>query len=205
MHSFYYCLYLHILRSYNVKHMKLKSYLCIGLAILTLSCNKGKNYSDSCNGSSTRREVKILTDDLVSELDTVAIVTTVDGLGSLDVPEASSDSKRQDVEKKVYSITAEVHKVSKHRDGDWKIKLTDGNDKYVNCEAPNMGCEFIENSIYFDQMEEVRKWIEENEGYIEGKVVTITGVAFIDIDHKYPRNAAENELELHPILSVKFD
>lgn len=54
-------------------------------------------------------------------------------------------------------------------------------------------------------MEKVRKWIEENQNDLEGKVVTITGVAFIDIDHKYPRNSAENELELHPILSVKFD
>jgi hypothetical protein len=68
-----------------------------------------------------------------------------------------------------------------------------------------MGCQFIENSTYFDQMEKVRKWIEENQNDLEGKVVTITGVAFIDIDHKYPRNSAENELELHPILSVKFD
>ena len=121
------------------------------------------------------------------------------------MPEAKKETVRQDVEKKVFEITAEVHKLSKHRDGDWKIKLTDGNDKYINCESPNMGCEYIQNSAFFSEMEIVRNWIEENKDDLVGKTVTITGIAFIDIDHKYPRNAADNELELHPILDIHFD
>ena len=120
------------------------------------------------------------------------------------VPEAKSETTRQDIEEITFTITATVHKVSKHRDGDWKIKLTDGNDKYINCECPNTGCKFIQNSIYLNRIKVVRDWIENNQEDLEGKTVTITGVAFIDIDHKFPRNAAENELELHPILDIHF-
>lgn len=168
------------------------------------SCKKGKNNPKSCNGSSTRREVKIATDDLDSQVDLTPISISVDSIGSLDVPEAKKKTVRQDVEKKVFTITATVHKLSKHRDGDWKIKLTDGKDKYINCESPNMGCEYIQNSVFLSEMEIVRNWIEENKDDLVGKTVTVTGVGFIDIDHRYPRNAADNELELHPILDVHF-
>lgn len=168
------------------------------------SCKKGKNNKKACNGSSTRREVKIATDEAAAQIDTIAIVTSVDSIGSIEVGEVKSESDRQPIEKRVFTITATVHKVSKHRDGDWKIKLTDGNDKFVNCESPNMGCEYISTSAFLNEMTAVRAWIEANENNLEGKTVTITGVAFVDIDHRYPRNAAENEIELHPILDIHF-
>ena len=175
----------------------------ISLATM-ISCKKGKNNPRSCNGSSTRRDIKILTDEEASQIDFQPIDISVEDIGNLDVPEAKKKTVRQDVEKSVYSITATVHKVSKHRDGDWKIKLTDGNDKYINCESPNMGCEYIKESSFFSEMQSARSWIETNIDSLLGKTVTITGVAFIDIDHRYPRNAAENELELHPILDIHF-
>lgn len=177
------------------------------ILLLTFSffaCNKGKNNPNSCNGKSTRRSIKIAVDDNVAEIDTIPIDIDVASIGALEVTEADKDTPRQPIEKKVYRITAKVHKLSKHRDGDWKVKLTDGNDKYVNCESPNMGCEYIGPSPFFDEMSDVRSWIEAHKDELEGKTVTITGVAFIDIDHKYPRNAAENELELHPILNIHF-
>ena len=80
------------------------------------------------------------------------------------------------------------------------MKLTDGDDLFINCENPNPGCEFAQDSPFLDQYTSVREWIEANKDQLEGKTVTITGVAFID--HKYPRNAALNELELHPILDI---
>lgn len=185
--------------------MNLRSILILLILLSFTSCKKGKNNPKSCNGKSTRREVKIGTDDLASQINLNPIVISVDSIGSLDVPEANKQMERQDVEKKVFKITAKVHKLSKHRDGDWKIKLTDGNDKFINCESPNMGCEYIQNSTFFSEMEIVRNWIEENKDDLVDKTVTVTGVAFIDIDHKFPRNAAENELELHPILDIHFD
>lgn len=185
--------------------MKFRTLLIILIACgLFSACNKGKNNPDSCNGESTRRDVKIAIDDLAMEIDTLPIVTTVDSIGSIDVPEADGKTERQDIEKKVFTITATVHKLSKHLDGDWKVKLTDGNDKFINCESPNMGCEHVEGSIFYSEMENVRSWIEDNKNDLVGQTVTVTGVAFIDIDHKYPRNAAENELEIHPILDIHF-
>lgn len=43
-------------------------------------------------------------------------------------------------------------------------------------------------SVYLPQYKNVRVWIEKNKDDLKGKTVTITGIGFIDIDHKYPRN-----------------
>lgn len=173
------------------------------MTVATLSCGKNKT-DDSCNGESTRRNIKIAIDDDAFSIDTIPIITTVDSIGAISVVEADKETIRQDIEKKVFSITATVHKVSDHRDGDLKVKLTNGNDKYINCESPNPDCEYINNSRFFKQIQTTHKWIEDHYDELEGKTVTITGVAFIDIDHKYPRNAAENELELHPIIDIHY-
>ena len=185
-----------------MKYFSLLFSICI--LLLSPGCKKGKNDPDSCNGKNTRREVKLAIDSLAVDIKTVPIITTVDSIGSISLSEVSISSTRQDIEKQVFTITAEVHKLSKHRDGDWKVKLTDGNDKFVNCESPNMGCQYVKNSIFYTEMDVVRNWIEDNKDDLVGKTVTITGVAFIDIDHKYPRNAAENEIEIHPILDIHF-
>ena len=169
-----------------------------------ISCNKGKNNPESCNGKSTRREVKLATDSLNNLISYSPIDIGVKEIGELEVPEVSKEDGRQEVERRVYRITAEVHKLSKHRDGDWKVKLTDGEDHYINCENPNPGCEYAKSSPNYDSFKNVRDWIDKNKDELVGKVVTITGIAFIDIDHKYPRNAAENELELHPILKIEY-
>lgn len=178
--------------------------MIVGALFLFASCNKGKNNPNACNGSSTRREVKIVTDEFASQIDTNRILIGVKEIGELEVPEISSDDGRQELEKKVFTIKAKVHKVSKHRDGDWKIKLTDENEHYVNCEAPNPGCEYLVDSRFKLEINDVRVWLENHAESLEGKVVEITGVGFIDIDHRYPRNAAKNEMEIHPILKISF-
>lgn len=166
------------------------------------SCKKNK--SDSCNGESVRRDIKIVIDDDATDIDLVPIISTVTEIGELSVGEVDKNSDRQDVEKKVFTVTATVHKFSRHRDGDWKVKLTEGDEKYLNCESPNPGCEYATESVFIDEYVTVREWLEENKDDLVGKTVTITGVGFIDVDHKYPRNAADNEMELHPILDIHF-
>lgn len=174
------------------------------IALVISACNKGKNNQESCNGESTRRDIKLVTDTNAMEVDTIAITSTIDSLGSLNLIKVDSKTIRQDIEKKVFTVTAKVEKVKKYRDGDWKVKLVDENEKYLNCEAPNIGCSYAKTSRFYEKYQAVRIWIDENEDNLEGKVVTITGVAFIDINHGYPRNAAENEIELHPILDISF-
>jgi len=189
-----------------MKNIKVISLVLQGILVLFFlnleSCKKNK--PGSCNGKNTRRSIKIGTDTKASEIDLTPIVISVKEIGELAVAEASSGTERQSVEKKVYQITAKVHKISKHRDGDWKVKLTSGNDEFVNCESPNPGCEYAKSSLFISEFKEVREWIEENKDDLKGKTVTITGVGFIDVDHKYPRNAADNELEIHPILSIRY-
>jgi hypothetical protein len=169
-----------------------------------LNCEKGKSNDESCNGDSTRREVKICTDSEADSIKLTPIEITVKAFGEIAVDEVSKKDKRQPLEYNIYTITAKVHKLSYHRDGDWKVKLTDGEDRFVNCENPNPNCEFAIHSRFHNNYKTVRTWINENKDDLEGKTVTITGVGFIDIDHKYPRNAALNEMELHPILEISY-
>lgn len=182
-------------------------YLLVLSAVLslTVSCNKGKKNPNACNGSSTRREVKLATDDLASTIDTIPEVISVKAIGELSVIEAKKDTKRQPAERKIYAITATIDKISKHWDGDLKIKLTDG-EKYINCEFPNPWCEYASSSLFYDEIVTTRLWLEaQEEDDLIGKTVTITGIGFIDLDHKFPRKNSDNEMELHPVLDVKLN
>jgi len=181
------------------------NYLYIIILLITFACNKGKNNDDSCNGSSTRREIKLAIDDDAIEIDTIPTVTTVDSLGALNLIKAKSDTKRQAIEKKIFTVTALVDKVSKYRDGDYKVKFISDNGNYLNCEFPNIGCSHAKSSRYYEQLKTVRAFIEQNKDDLEGKFVTITGIAFIDIAHNYPRKAPKNQIELHPVLDISFN
>jgi len=175
------------------------------LFTLNYSCKKkGKNNPEACNGSSTRREIKLCTDSAAAEIDTIPIIASIDSLCGLDLIEAKSETERQDIEKQVFTITGVVDKVKKYKDGDYHIKLVDENENFINCEAPNQGCSFAAGSPFVNKFVTVRNWIEANEDDLEGDTLTITGVAFIDLDHHYPRNAAPNEFEIHPILDISF-
>lgn len=187
-----------------MKHLFSVLFHLLVSVIFLISCGKGQNDPESCNGESTRRDIKICIDQDTAQILLTPEVIGVAEFGQLSVPEVAKEDGRQTIEKKVYTITATVHKLSKHRDGDWKVKLTDGNDLFVNCENPNPGCSYTADSPFIEQYKVVREWIEANKDDLEGKTVTITGVAFIDIDHKYPRNAAANELEIHPILDIHY-
>lgn len=192
------------MKSLQFKRLIVIVILCAIVALISILVACKKNNPKSCNGETFRRDVKILIDGAVDEVDLTPIDISVSEIGELDVEEITRKSPRQETEKKVFRITAKVHKISKHRDGDWKVKLTDGDDLYINCESPNPGCEFVDQSDFKQTFLDVREWIEAEREDLVGKTVTITGVGFIDVDHKFPRNAAENEMELHPILSIHY-
>jgi hypothetical protein len=168
--------------------------------LIMFSCNKGKNNETACNGD-TRREVKILIDTESSKLNETPIFTTIDSLQNIIVDEPKSDTPRMSVEYQVYKITATVEKVKKERDGDFHLRMTDG-ENYLIAEAANPNCEYLENSVRKSTYQTVVNFINNND--LEGKTITITGVCFIDIDHHYKRKQAKNNLEFHPILSISF-
>ena len=69
--------------------MKLIKLLLVGILLLPiLACNKGKNNSSACNGSSTRRDIKLVIDPDAEDVDTIPIIATVDSLGAMDVIQA---------------------------------------------------------------------------------------------------------------------
>lgn len=175
-------------------------HLLLLFPLLFFSCKKGKHNEEACNGD-TRREVKLLTDVLAASLDTTAETISLAQIGDLPVPEVKSETGRQTVELKVYTVRATVDKVKVERDGDYHIRLKDG-DNYLITECPNPGCVYAEGSPYVNVFRQVREFIEAND--LEGKEVSITGVAFVDIDHHYKRKQAKNNIELHPILRIGF-
>jgi hypothetical protein len=173
------------------------------MALLSQCAKKGKNNPDACNGN-TRREVKILIDAASSEIDTVPIVTTIVDMGLIEVPDdVDSDTKRLDIEKQVYTVTGTVDKIKRYRDGDYHIKLVDDNENYIITEAANPGCTYVEESNFLQTFKDIEAFIEAND-IEEGQVITITGVAFVDIDHYYKRDQAANNMELHPILKIEL-
>lgn len=177
-------------------------YIIIIVMLFSLCKKKGKNNENSCNGN-TRREVKICTDDLSSLIDTFRINTTIKELGELTVPDkVKSETTRLGLELKTYIITAKVDKLKKERDGDYHLRMVDEEGNYLICESANPGCEYASQSRFLTQIKEVRAFIEDN--HLEGKTITITGVAFVDIDHGYKRKQAKNNIELHPILKISF-
>lgn len=165
-----------------------------------LACKKGKWNKNACNGD-TRREVKIMIDEKASLVNMTPISTTIIELGKLTVPEVKSETGRQSVELQVYTVRAKVDKVDKKWDGDYHIRLVD-EENYLIAECPNPGCEYASESSLNSKYKEVLEFIKNND--LEGKYVTLTGVAFIDIDHHYKRKQAPNNLELHPIVSISF-
>ncbi|CAN5436402.1 hypothetical protein BH09BAC5_BH09BAC5_05960 [soil metagenome] len=179
--------------------MKIFSFILL-FSLFIFSCHKGKNNPEACNGD-TRREVKLLTDVLAPTVDTIPVLTTIAALGEMDVPEVKSETGRQTLELKTYTVTAEVDKVKNERDGDIHIRLKEG-ENYLITECPNPDCDYATGSAYVEIYRRIREFINSND--IEGKTVTITGVAFVDIDHHYKRKQAKNNIELHPILSISF-
>lgn len=180
-----------------------RNWIAVGLiacAMTCFSCKKGKNNSEACNGN-TRRAVKLLTDERAPLLDTSAIFTTIDSLGALEVPEVDSETSRQDLELKTYTVRCVVDEVDRKRDGDYHILLKHG-DKYLIAEVPNPDCDYADESPYVQFFRTAYDFVEAND--LEGKEVEITGVAFVDIDHHYSRKQAENNLELHPVIRIRF-
>lgn len=170
------------------------------LAILPSCKKKGKNNPNACNGN-TRREVKIMTDNSASLINFNPQVISLEALGDLSVPEVKNNTPRQSIELNTYTVRAKVDKVKRERDGDYHLRLQQG-DFYLITECPNPGCTYAQYSPYLSTYITVRNFIESND--LENKEVEITGVAFIDIDHHYKRKQAKNNIELHPILSISY-
>ena len=163
---------------------------------------KGKHNSNACNGN-TRREVKICTDGSANLIDTNRIQTTIKALGELPVPDkVVSETTRLGLELKTYVIRAKIDKLKKERDGDYHLRMVDESGNYLICESANPNCEYATQSRFLTQIQEVRQFIEDND--LEGKTVTVIGIAFVDIDHGYKRKQAKNNIELHPILKISF-
>ncbi len=185
----------------QIRSIFLLIFLTLTSAAVIFSCRKkGKRNPEACNGD-TRREVKIMTDAYAAYVDTIPVFTTIEQLGELSVPEVKSETGRQEMEKKTYTVRCLVDKVKKEWDGDLHIRLVSG-ENYLIAESANPGCDYAASSAFLSSFKKVRDFLDAND--IEGKEVYITGVAFIDIDHHYKRKQAKNNLELHPVLDIHF-
>lgn len=177
--------------------------LLFAFVLLCISCEeKGKHDPEACSGN-TRREIKLLTDANALFVDSVPDTITIVEFNAIVRPEVDRETGRQAVEYRRYTIRAKVDKLKRERDGDFHIRLSDG-EHYLITEAVNPGCVYASGSAFLEDFKRVRDFIAANESSLEGKEVTITGIAFVDIDHHYKRKESENNMELHPVLDISF-
>ena len=170
------------------------------LVLISGSCHKGKHNPEACN-TGFRRELKELTDEKVGLINLVSDTVSVTEIGNLDVPDIDKKSDRQSVEQQLYTVKAKVLKATHEADGDYHILLEE-NGNYLICENPNPGCMYAQNSAYLAYYQDVRYFIENNS--LVGKMVTITGVGFIDFNHHNSKKHSKNFMELHPVLVINF-
>lgn len=164
------------------------------------TCKTGKNNSQACNPD-IRRKVKLMMDAKACLVDTTPISISIEALGEIKVPKIHWETGRLDLELKTYRVRGIVDTVEDKLDGDIHIRLKSG-DKYLITEVPNPTCEFAKASKWNATFLKVIDFIEANK--LEGKEVEITGVAFVDVDHHYKRLTAANNIELHPIIKIRF-
>ena len=173
----------------------------VAFALLGTMCGKkGQHNPEACNGD-TRRDVKLMQDVRWALVDTVPVQATIQEIGGIVVPEVKSETGRQDVELKTYTVTGYVEEVDRKRDGDYHILLKSGED-YLICEVPNPDCDYAASSPYNAVFRNLYELLESEN--LEGRYATVTGIAFIDIDHHYSRKQAPNNMELHPVIAISY-
>ncbi len=159
-------------------------------------------------GGTERWSVKVLTDAAESTINFTPIVTTVNGLVSIVTPAPSTSMPRYaGVEDKTYKVVCRVTLKKSETDNDYHLVLSDGTHTLIG-EIPDPTCSAASSSAFTSQYLAARNFVDTyigpgNVSSINIGLVEVYGVAFVDPPHGQT-GKAPNNLEIHPILSIKF-
>lgn len=159
-------------------------------------------------GGVERWSVKVLTDAAVSAINFTPSISTISNLVALATPPPNSNMARYTgVEDKTYSVVCSITIKKAESDNDYHLVLSDGIKTLIG-EIPDPYCSAAGASSFVNNYIAARNFINAN--IASGNVynvslpqVIVYGVAFIDPPHGQT-GAAPNNLEIHPILNIKF-
>ena len=169
----------------------------------------------SQNVGFARKNIKTLSDSDTLKINFTEIIpSTVHEQILLERP-LGKITTRLNNETKVYSIKCYIIGYKKEiLDKDIHIILKDiDTDETMVAEIPSPKCFEIRETSRYLSFIQLREWFMNNIGspyylkfiYLEKPIpVTITGIGFFDFMHGQKR-MAENEREIHPVLSIKLN
>jgi hypothetical protein len=192
---------------------------CFALTFATVKAQEGRHseYSEEeeeekgeaiqCGGVE-RWSVKVLTDNAVNTINFTPINATVSYMVNIVTPTPSSTMPRYaGVEDKTYNVTCSITLKKVETDNDYHLVLSDGTHTMIG-EIPDPTCSAAASSTYVNDYIAARNFIDAhiasgNVSNISLPPVVVYGVAFVDPPHGQT-GAAPNNLEIHPILNIKF-
>ncbi len=185
----------------NPKKYMYAAFVALGLGFA------GESLSEhSHEGSKVSRwEVKVLADDEAHDIDYLPEETTLHWLVTQKTQKGSEKKPRQQIELKTYKIECTIDEFLYEDDGDVHLVLKSGNETMIG-EIPFPYYPTADQSGFKSKFKKARKQfhkIVDNDKNYKTKTVIITGVGFIDKEHDQT-GRAENNLELHPVLSIEL-
>jgi hypothetical protein len=187
--------------------------LAIGALLpLALAGRGGAQERETGRCGVERWDVKTLSDAGVGQVQRAPRAATVAGLAHLRVPSVGPDSPRMPpIETTVYRVRAYLVATKHESDGDFHAVLQGLRTKAILLtELPDPACVpkrapgWAKRGMRLARAALVAACGEPSSDYAPYRApVTVTGVGFMDIPHG--QRGAPNALELHPLLSLRFD
>ncbi len=162
-----------------------------------------------------RWSVKTLSDPGAGEVDFTPHLTTVGWLVSQEAPPSLPGNARiAPIETETFVVRARLVEFKEENDRDFHLILADLNDPALTMivEIPSSACSGACASPQAAEFEAARAAFVAREGTpaprferVPGnQIVVVTGVGFFDFLHGQT-GAAANGIELHPVLSIRFE
>jgi hypothetical protein len=162
-----------------------------------------------------RWAVKTLTDADAASVNFSPRPSTVAWLTSQPAPSSlPEDSRIAPLEFQAFTVRALLVGYKEEDDRDFHLLLADPSDPSATmiAEIPSAECSDACSSHYASSFESARRLLEARFGMPENRfrsprgsvIVDVTGVAFFDFFHRQ-RGVAPNAIELHPVLSLRFE
>ena len=173
-------------------------------------------YTCGVHCGTERWRIKTIFDNNAQRINFQPRHTTISELVAQPAPEVLSN-ERSDAEKQVYSVEAVLlgwkQEIAEHGDRDFHLVLADPNDvsRTMIAEVPSGECQGACSSSQAQRYAEVRQVLTAQlaeaqahfRRFTPAWIVRVEGVGFFDIFHQQIV-VAENCMELHPLLKVKF-
>ena len=198
----------------ETKNFSIKLFLFALLFSVQFSnAQENAKYSDEeeesvqCGGTE-RWSVKVLVDAAETSINFTPISTTINNLVHIVTPTPSTTMPRYaGVEDKTYKVVCHVTIKKSETDNDYHLVLSDGTHTMIG-EIPDPTCSAAASSAFTSQYLAARNFVDTyigpgNISSVSIPQVEVYGVAFVDPPHGQT-GAAPNNLELHPILNIKF-